>query len=171
MCLTKGGTAIHATSCLDLPLDGSVFLLIASFDGVEFFPVEDTTGGVTVRLFVALVVDETAELFNWLIGSITTFHSVSEAKKRVVRCVSTHRMSYDVNNGEFHIIRCAACQIDVYFQYSATTDTSTTNKATDQLTSVHCRDHKSLPAKSHDGHHFQWDHRAWSRVSELPAYG
>jgi hypothetical protein len=53
-----------------------VFFIIASLDGVELSPVEDTFGGISVWFFVALVVDESAEFFDGLVGSVAALHSV-----------------------------------------------------------------------------------------------
>jgi hypothetical protein len=55
-----------------------VFFFVAALDGVEFFPVQNAAGRVTVGFFVALVVDEAAELFDRLICSITTLYSATE---------------------------------------------------------------------------------------------
>lgn len=77
MSLTKWRTAIHTTCRLHFAFNGGMLFIIAALDGVEFFPVEDTFGGVTVGLFVTLVVDETTEFFDGLICSIATLDSVT----------------------------------------------------------------------------------------------
>lgn len=87
MCLTEGGAAIHTSGRLDLAFDGSVFFIIASLDGVELSPIEDTFGGISVGFFVALVVDETAEFFDGLVGSIAALHSVhGEEREMMMDC-------------------------------------------------------------------------------------
>ena len=78
MSLTKWGTAIHTTCRLYFTFDGCVFLVIAALYGVEFFPVEDTFGGIAVGFFVTLVVDETTKFFDGLVGSIATFYSAHD---------------------------------------------------------------------------------------------
>lgn len=90
MSLTKWRTAIHTAGGLDFPFDGCVFFVIAAFDGVEFFPVKDTAGGVAVGFLVSLVVDETAEFFDGLVGAVAAFYSV----------VTWFEVKIDVRRGE-----------------------------------------------------------------------
>ena len=75
MCLAERRAAVHASGGLDLAFDGSVFLFIASGDGVQFFPVKHAAGGVTIGFLVALVVDKAAEFFDGLVAAITALYS------------------------------------------------------------------------------------------------
>lgn len=76
--LAEGGAAVHAPGGLDLALDGGVLFVVAAFDGVEFFPVEDAAGGVAVGLLVALVVDEAAQFLDGLVAAVAALYSASE---------------------------------------------------------------------------------------------
>jgi len=74
MCLTEGRAAIHTPRRLDFTFDARVLLLVPAIDGVQLLPVQHTAGGITIRFLVASVVDESAELFNGLVGAVATFH-------------------------------------------------------------------------------------------------
>mmetsp|Transcript_17657 Transcript_17657/g.43471 ORF Transcript_17657/g.43471 Transcript_17657/m.43471 type:complete len:387 (+) Transcript_17657:1837-2997(+) len=65
MSLTKGSSAIHATSGLNLAFNGRVGDLdVSVWDRINLFPVIDAFEGITVWLGVALVIQETTEFFN-----------------------------------------------------------------------------------------------------------
>lgn len=81
MSLAKGRTAIHTPGGLHFAFDFGVFLFISAFNGVEFFPIEDTAGRVAIWFFVALVVDKTTEFFDRLVGTVAAFDSVAFSYK------------------------------------------------------------------------------------------
>jgi hypothetical protein len=51
-----------------------VLFVVDALDGVEFPPVEDALGGVPVRLFVPLVVDEASEFLDGLVCSVAALY-------------------------------------------------------------------------------------------------
>lgn len=64
---TKGSTAVHASRGLDLALHFIMLEVNVLVSGVELAPVSDALEGVAVRLWVATVIDEAAELC-WELG-------------------------------------------------------------------------------------------------------
>ena len=75
MRLAEWCAAVHTSSCLNLPLDLRVLLLVSSLNRIELSPIQHSCGWVAVWLFIPRVIDESTEFFNGLIRSITALYS------------------------------------------------------------------------------------------------
>jgi hypothetical protein len=77
MSLAKGCTTVHATSSLDLAFDICVMQIV--FQGrIQFSPIHDAFQGSAVGFRVALVVQETTELLDALITTVSPLNSEKE---------------------------------------------------------------------------------------------